>query len=279
MAFQFRQETRAVIRRRVGYLMYGRDKFVVTTASAGAAATVTADIFRRWPDDYFTGATVFIASGTGSGQQREVSDHVQSTGVLTVSANWSTNPDNTSVIEIWPAGADPNLINENINLAILRAQDIVQVPVTTNPSAISSNLDQLSLTATVVKVSRMYYFENSILYEYYPNSWMDTTGYRSFVQRGGILYVTPPISSSILSSQVQIEGYRLPALLTTDSDLAEVRSDYLTNMAAFYTDAGQAEGAVLDPEQHSARASQWLKEALAIEGRMVTNWKANTQEV
>jgi len=46
--------------------------------------------------------TVYVSSGTGSGQIRTITDYVGSTKVATVAA-WTTTPDATSVYEVMPA--------------------------------------------------------------------------------------------------------------------------------------------------------------------------------
>ena len=66
------------------------------TATAGAAGTLT-DTFRREGDDFWKGGTIKILSGTGINQIRDVTGFTQSTGVFTISPNWTTNVDNTSV--------------------------------------------------------------------------------------------------------------------------------------------------------------------------------------
>ena len=75
----------------------------IGTAQAGAANTITLDTGASAVDDYYNGLSVFITSGTGSGQLRTISDYVGSSKLATVSVNWTTNPDNTSVNEVMPA--------------------------------------------------------------------------------------------------------------------------------------------------------------------------------
>ena len=70
------------------------------TATAGAAGTLTDTLNRKEIDDFWTGGVISIFSGTGVGQKRDVSDFVQSTSVISVSPNWTTNPDNTSIYNI-----------------------------------------------------------------------------------------------------------------------------------------------------------------------------------
>jgi len=66
------------------------------TATAGAAGSIT-DTKRREADDFWKGGTIEILSGTGIGQKRDITGFTLSTGVFTVTPNWGTNPDNTSV--------------------------------------------------------------------------------------------------------------------------------------------------------------------------------------
>lgn len=71
----------------------------IGTATAGAAGTLT-DTARKEADDFWTGGTIEIVEGTGEGQKRDISDFVQSTGVVSVSVNWTTNPSTDSVYRI-----------------------------------------------------------------------------------------------------------------------------------------------------------------------------------
>lgn len=66
------------------------------TATAGAAGSLT-DTKRREENDFWKGGTIEIISGTGINQRRDISGFTQSTGVFTVSINWTTNPDTTSI--------------------------------------------------------------------------------------------------------------------------------------------------------------------------------------
>tara|TARA_B100000959_G_scaffold285372_1_gene359937 strand:+ start:683 stop:2008 length:1326 start_codon:yes stop_codon:yes gene_type:complete len=74
------------------------------TAQAGAATTITLAATASVTDDVYNSMTVYISSGTGSGQIKVITDYVGSTKVATVSA-WTTQPDTTSVYEIMPAVA------------------------------------------------------------------------------------------------------------------------------------------------------------------------------
>lgn len=76
-----------------------------STAQAGAAGTITLDASASAVNDFYAGSIVYILSGTGAGQSRLISDYVGSTKVASVSPNWYTNPDNTSVFVIIPSHA------------------------------------------------------------------------------------------------------------------------------------------------------------------------------
>lgn len=271
--------TRAEIRRDVGYLLYGRDKFAVAPVLTGSTTLITVDVAKRWPNDWFNGASVFAVSGTGAGQQRNITDHDQATGALAPGALWAPALDNTTMIEIWPAGSDPDTINSNINLAVQRASDIVNVYTEVPFAGFDSDLMSATIPPGIVKVVGAYYYENQIFTDFYHESWLNSQGGGGFIVRGNKMYFNRALSNSVAVEDITLQGYRLPIELDADDDTAEVRPDYLTFMAAFYTEAGQAGGQTLDPEQHSARAGQWLKEALAIEPRMVTDWQPNTVEV
>lgn len=83
-----------------------------STAQAGGAATITLDSSASATNGIYVGQWVHITSGTGSGQYGLISGYVGSTKVATVSANWSVQPDNTSVFEITDSkAAYSNLTN------------------------------------------------------------------------------------------------------------------------------------------------------------------------
>ena len=71
------------------------------TAQAGAATTITLDASASATDNFYTGATINLVSGTGSGQAaRTIISYVGSTKVATISPSWTTNPDGTTVFVI-----------------------------------------------------------------------------------------------------------------------------------------------------------------------------------
>lgn len=71
------------------------------TATAGAAGSLTDTTNRlKEADDYWKGGVIEILAGTGAGQSRDVTGSTQSTGVLTVSPNWTTNPSTDSTYRV-----------------------------------------------------------------------------------------------------------------------------------------------------------------------------------
>jgi hypothetical protein len=53
-------------------------------------------------DDFYSGSSVYIKSGTGSGQLRRITDYVGETKTLTVNSAFTTTPDQTSTAIISP---------------------------------------------------------------------------------------------------------------------------------------------------------------------------------
>lgn len=70
------------------------------TATAGSITSITDSIRRKEPDDYFKGGYIEILSGAGSGQTRDITGNVQSTGVITVDPVFYTIPDSTSIYRV-----------------------------------------------------------------------------------------------------------------------------------------------------------------------------------
>lgn len=71
------------------------------TANSGAASTLT-DTDKSWTTDAFKGWYVKTTGGTGSGQWRRITTN--SGTVLTITPNWSVNPDGTTTYEIYQPG-------------------------------------------------------------------------------------------------------------------------------------------------------------------------------
>lgn len=71
-----------------------------STATAGAAGSITDTVKRKEEDDFWKGGNVKILSGTGEGQERTITGNTQSTGVVAITPNWATTPDTTSVYKI-----------------------------------------------------------------------------------------------------------------------------------------------------------------------------------
>ncbi len=71
-------------------------------AAAGTTNTITlrVDALNANNTGTYVGSSVYIVSGTGAGQKRTISGYVAGTRVATVSADWATTPDTTSVYSI-----------------------------------------------------------------------------------------------------------------------------------------------------------------------------------
>lgn len=74
----------------------GGEYIITGTADSATANTLVDSDLTNYPDDYFNSCQIAIIGGTGSNQIRAISDFTSSSGTVTVSANWTTNPDATS---------------------------------------------------------------------------------------------------------------------------------------------------------------------------------------
>jgi hypothetical protein len=83
---------------------FGQALYIIRsgTAQAGAAGSITLDASASGTDDFYNNTLCILTDGTGAGQSRFIEDYTGSTKVGTVSPNWVTTPDNTSVFVIVP---------------------------------------------------------------------------------------------------------------------------------------------------------------------------------
>jgi len=85
------------------------DSVLRGTATAGAASTLTDTALIGALADVDTNWKLSIYAGTGANQIRNVSSVNNGTGVVTVTAVWTTNPDTTSKYALW----DPTVQREH----------------------------------------------------------------------------------------------------------------------------------------------------------------------
>lgn len=86
------------------------------TAQAGGANTITLDAGASATNNAYQNQIVFIRSGTGIGQSATISSYVGSTKVATIVGSWATNPDNTSVFTLLPAGSITATVSGGVNV-------------------------------------------------------------------------------------------------------------------------------------------------------------------
>ncbi len=82
------------------------------TAQAGSTGTtIKLATGASTTDDFYNSMSIYISSGVGAGQVRDISDYVGSTRVATV-ATWTTTPDATSVYEVRSSFGDATVVND-----------------------------------------------------------------------------------------------------------------------------------------------------------------------
>lgn len=121
--------------------------FATGTATAGAASTLT-NSGKTWTTNQWANFQVRITGGTGAGQTRSISSNTGT--VLTVSANWATNPDATSIYNI--EGNDDYLyLMGNAAVALFRYSISGNTWSTLSPGAARSGAPGAGLSSTWVQ--------------------------------------------------------------------------------------------------------------------------------
>jgi len=101
------------------------------TAQSGASGTITLQASATTVTDAFKRSYIYIISGTGSGQSREITAYNGTTKVATVTPNWGVNPDNTSVYRIvTQEHYEANTIGWDVNAVANNAADTLDITVT-----------------------------------------------------------------------------------------------------------------------------------------------------
>lgn len=124
----------------------GYRQFATGTATAGGANTLS-NSARNWTTNQWTNSQVRIVSGVGAGQIRTIASNTATQ--LTVSANWATNPDATSVYSI--EGNDDFLyLMGNAAVALYRYSISANTWTTLAPTAARAVAPNVALSASWV---------------------------------------------------------------------------------------------------------------------------------
>lgn len=101
------------------------------TAQSGASGTITLQASATTVTDAFKRSYIYIISGTGAGQSREIIAYNGTTKVATVTPNWGVNPDNTSVYRIvTQEHYEANTIGWDVNAVANNGTDTLDITVT-----------------------------------------------------------------------------------------------------------------------------------------------------
>jgi hypothetical protein len=101
------------------------------TAQAGASGTITLQAGATSITNAFERSYIYIISGTGSGQNREITAYNGTTKVATVSPNWGVNPDATSVYRIvTQEHYQSTTIGWDVNAVANNSTDTLDITVT-----------------------------------------------------------------------------------------------------------------------------------------------------
>lgn len=78
----------------------GENEQQTGTATSATSSTLVDTLNRKETDSYWKGGKLEIISGTGDGQIRDITAFTQSTATITVTPDFTTTPDNTSVYKV-----------------------------------------------------------------------------------------------------------------------------------------------------------------------------------
>jgi hypothetical protein len=274
---QFVQESLSTIRRRVGYLVY-RDRFLYGALTGTSASTITLQKAKRLPAGTLTGSVVYVLDGDAAGDAVNVSTNEQGTGIITVTPSFASTPAAADTVEIWPDGVTPDQINQYINLSILDVQHLTSVIVRAAPTVADDRLS-VTIDSTWNKVARLTFkYADGTRFTLRPRGPLDPIDSPDVfdVQETALelKYALPEDITGLAAI-----GYRMANLLDADTDLAEVRSDFLVYKAASLLASADAEGPTLDPENHQGQANTWTREAEKLRNALSFQHLANTHRV
>lgn len=271
----FRAETKARIRRRIGYLIFGSE-FVYGPIAARDSTTFTLLQAARMPDDYFVGR---VAHFLGTGESLSVSDSENGTGMMTVLPAFNVLPDVASEVEVWSDSVGITEVDEAINQAILDAADQSPVKVRATLDEFAVDRKSVELPETWSHLSGLYWeYGNTIERPKYVTDRGRFQPYSTYpveyTLEGHTIHLPYALPSSV--ADIHVVGYRLPQELVEDSDECEVRSDYVVYKAASLLQMEDLGTVSSDPEAHSQRGSGWLSHAEMVRSKMKPRWDSNT---
>jgi len=155
------------------------------TAQGGAAGSIILDPASSAANDFYSGWTVRITGGTGSGQTRIISTYDGTSKVADVSVDWVTAPDGTSTYDLYNTTRAAMFFDtSNKEFALAYTAD----PFTSNPLLIQEYADLHVNNLTVNNVSPQFEIvsipENSAV----PQNIEDSS------QRGSFLLIVESLS-------------------------------------------------------------------------------------
>ena len=109
-------------------------QLITGTAQAGSGSTITLNSVSKSLDNYYNGGIITIIGGTGNGETNTILSYVGSTKVATVTASWTSNPDNTSIYQIT------NIIKEGAHLPVSVDADNYRISLHSNTTSTSADL-------------------------------------------------------------------------------------------------------------------------------------------
>ena len=84
------------------YRIYSTSIYITGTSQGGnSSTTIILSVNDTQNDDYYKDMIIKITNGTGVEQIRTITNYIKMGQIATISTNWTTIPDNTSVYKIY----------------------------------------------------------------------------------------------------------------------------------------------------------------------------------
>jgi len=184
------------------------------TAQGGTAATIQLAAGETFADSEPNGNIIKITGGTGNGQSRIIISYVGATDTATVSPNWTTTPDATSVYE---------MVNGSVNIAAVSnvAEDLATA---TELAVVDANVDAILLDTAEIGIAGAGLTNINL-----PNQTMDIVG-----------NITGNLSGSVGSLTLNNDktGYSISGTKTTLDALNDIVATAIVSAGAITTLSG-----------------------------------------
>jgi hypothetical protein len=230
-------------------------------AQAGAAGTITLAATASAVDDTYVGSVVVLTTGTAPGQARLVTAYNGTSKVATITPNWETNPDVTTVYKVIPVGRSivGSMQADSITAAALATDAVNEIVDAVWDEAQASHVGAGTFGEMATETAAILADTNELQTDDYPTS-------IAAVQTTADAIET---DTQDLQTQVGTAGAGLTALPWNAAWDAEIESEALDALNTQLADSIPVDGTLPTLRQALYMVTQYLYER-AVSGTTVT---------